>query len=326
MGYRPYHRDAADLLEHFDAFAEALYIPADVVEYDPFDPRPVGFRDQFDCSQRISECAAPFDVDNEDHVGVGDHGRPHVGYVLVVDVYLGWRSGPLHYDEVVSLLEEVYVLLHYAPAWSGDEFVVVRCDVVVGIRLAADDDLRDGILLRLQQNRIHVAVRILKTGGFGLNGLSHGDLRPGACGLRVEAHVLALERGNEISLAEEDPAYGRYRDGFPCIGRGSDDHHRAARAIEALLHIKEDLPEARVAGGGDSQATDLVHNVLAYRGAVDEEAVGAVPNGTVLSFKHASEILILARIEWTVAVCAVLPPEMAGVVLAGFVAPFPAVC
>ena len=129
MRYGSYDGDAADLLESLHTSAEPFDVPADVVEDDPFDPGSVGFGYELYCSQRICECTAPFDIDHQDDVGIGYHGRTHVGDVLVVDVDLGRGSGTLHYDVVVSLLEEVYVVSDNAPARPGNELVVVRFDI-----------------------------------------------------------------------------------------------------------------------------------------------------------------------------------------------------
>ena len=161
-----------------------------------------------------------------------------------------------------------------------------------------------------------MAVRILQAGRLCLDGLRHRDLGAGACGLGIEAHVLAFEGGHEVSLAEQDPAYGRDRHRFPRIGCRPDDHHRAAGTVKTVLHIEEDIAETRVSGTGDAVAPHLVGDVLADGGAMDEQAVGAVPDRAILALQHAAEILVLARIERAVAVGAVLSPEMAGVVLA----------
>ena len=324
MGYRSYDRHAADPLELGDAVPEPVELPAYVVEDHAFYPGSVRLGDEFYRTQGVCEGPAPFHVDDEDDAGIRYDGGAHVGYVLVVDVDLRRGSGAFHDDVVVPLLEELHVLLHDPPAGSRDEFVVVRFHVVIRVGLPADDDLGHGVLLRLQEDRVHVAVRGLEAGGLGLDGLGHGYLRPHAGGLGVQAHVLALERGDQMPFPLQDPAYSRDGDGFPRVGGGSDHHHGLPLAVEPLLHIREDVLEPGVLGRNDAEASDLLHDVSADLGPVDEQAVRAGPDIAVLPLQIASEVLVHAGIERAVAECAVLPLEMTWIVFAREVAADPA--
>ena len=172
-----------------------------------------------------------------------------------------------------------------------------------------------------------MGVRIAESSRTGLEDLDHGDLAAFGCDPRVETHVLALERGHEVSHPVEYTAEGGDRYGFPGIGSRTEDHERLPLVPEPPLRLGEDLREEPRIPGLETQLLDLIEGELHHLRAVAEETVLTGPYGFPMAgYDIVSHRRIPARIERTVAEGAVLAVEVAGVVVTAPVTayvPFP---
>ena len=95
---------------------------------------------------------------------------------------------------------------------------------------ALNDHLRADIGLRLEQDRVHVGVRI-KLRGQSLQGLRTADLAAIGCDGRVVRHVLGLERRDRQTAPAKCSAQTSDQHRLADIGAGSLDHQRAGHGI-----------------------------------------------------------------------------------------------
>lgn len=75
----------------------------------------------------------------------------------------------------------------------------------------------------LQQQRIHIRMTG-NTGSFRLNGLRPADLQSLGSGIRIQSHILGLERCRMISVLLQYATERRSQNTFPDIATCSGKH------------------------------------------------------------------------------------------------------
>ena len=166
---------------------------------------------------------APVDVANEDGRHAGRAGEAEIGDVAGAQIGLGRRTGAFDDDEIGIGAEPPEAFQH-----PGEE-IAAPCEVARG-EMARDlplkDDLAAGLAFRLQQNRVHVDMR-LDPGGASLKRLGPPDLAVSGGG-GVVRHVLWLERPDLQPAIGEQPAQPRDDQRLADIGAGAEDHDRGS--------------------------------------------------------------------------------------------------
>ena len=150
-------------------------------------------------------------------------GHAHVDDVVRFEVDLGRTAGPLDDERVKLLLQALQGRLDLRECLEGIAGVVLaRAHVPDGP--AREDDLRAGIARRLQEHGIHVHHR-LKARRLRLRDLRAAHLKAVLRDIRVECHVLRLERHNTLPLAVEDAAERRRQDALADMRARAHEHN-----------------------------------------------------------------------------------------------------
>ena len=130
-------------------------------------------------------------------------GNPHVDDLVLLQINLGRTPGALDNNDVVLRPEGVQRLRHVLPQ-HGFGAGEVGCGRL-GNRLAQEHDLGLVIGLRLEQDGIHLHLR-LHSAGLRLHRLGPTQLAAVRSNKGVIGHVLGLEGRDAISVLPENAA------------------------------------------------------------------------------------------------------------------------
>ena len=223
--YHPEYRHAAHFLHHPHAVVEQPAVAPEFVDDDALYPSTVFRRLQHDGTVSRSENPAPVDVRHQKHVGPGMAGHGHIHDVAVPQVDFGDAAGPLHHDGVVTDGEPVERCTHHCPQLlaSAPAEVVVSRTVAHGPPV--EHHLRRMVGIRFEQHGIHVRVARY-AGRFGLHGLRPPYLKPFGSGVRIERHVLCLERSRAVTVLPENAAQSRCQYALAHVAPRTGQHER----------------------------------------------------------------------------------------------------
>jgi len=194
---------ARPLLYHLGSAGEEAGIAAELVDDEALDADLLGARQQCMRADDGGEDAAAVDVADEDDRHVRRLGKAHIGDVALAQIGLGGAAGALDEDEVGFGAEPGEALEHARQEARLQRLVLARRRVAGDAAL--HDDLRAGLGLGLEENRVHVGGR-RDEAGPRLERLRAADLAaiPGDGG--VVRHVLRLEGAHREPAPRESAA------------------------------------------------------------------------------------------------------------------------
>ena len=171
--------------------------------------------------------AAAVDIADEHDRHVGRLGEAHVGDVAGAEIDLGRAAGALDQHDVHAFADDGEAFQH-----SGQQFTLPPTILGGAHRpcpLALHDDLRAGVGLRFEQDRVHVD-RWRQPRGTCLQGLGATDLATALGDRGVVRHVLRLERRHLQPAPHERPAEPRHQHRLADVAAGALDHQRGRMA------------------------------------------------------------------------------------------------
>ena len=221
------HRLACPRLEDVEPRIEDRLIPAELVDDEAPDPRPLLRLQQLDRPEQLRKHTAPVDVPDQQHRRVRDRRHAHIDEVVLPEIHLRWTARALDHDDVILRRKRFVGLTH--DRQQRPLVAIVFAGRHIALRHPAHDHLRADIRGRLQQNRIHPRVWA-NAGGLCLDDLRATHLQALIRDEAVERHVLRLKRGDAIAVLMEDAAEPRHQQTLPCV-RHRALHHDRTRAV-----------------------------------------------------------------------------------------------
>ena len=219
------HGHAADVFEQSAAVVEEAQVAAELVDDDALDEPAVLLGLQGDAAIGRGEDAAAVDVGHEQHVGSGMPGHGQVDKVGVAQVQFGHAARALHDDGIILRGQPVEGAAHGLPQL----FAALAAEVLPGRAVAhgpaVEHDLRRAVRLRFEQHGVHVR-RAGHARRLGLHGLRPTNLQSVGRGVRVERHVLRLERCRAVAVLTEDAAQGGRDDALAHVAARAGEHQR----------------------------------------------------------------------------------------------------
>jgi hypothetical protein len=250
VGQDAEHRHACPLLEEAEARVEQANVAAEFVDDESGDARTLVRLEELHRPNERREDAASIDVSHEEHGRIGNLRDEHVHEVAILEIDLRRAARPLDDDQVVARTEPRERATDHVAQLRLAGVVFDRAEAPD--RLAENDDLRSGVALGLQQDRVHVD-RGDDPGGLGLDGLRAPDLAPVRGNERVQCHVLRLERRHVQARLPEVPAERRRDDALADRRGRTLDHDRARR--HASTCASADTSRSRSPSGRDAMRT-----------------------------------------------------------------------
>ena len=219
---------------------EKRLLPAEAVDDETLHQGPFPFGEDLHRPDERGVDAAPVDVADDQDRCVGVKGHVHVHDVALLEVHLAGASRPFQDDRVVLGGERVEGLLRRGE--GRDPVAGVLPEIHVSDRLSQDDHLGAGVAVGLEQHRVHPDVGI-DPAGLGLDDLRPPHLAAVAGDVRVERHVLRLERGDPEAVLEEDPAERGGEDALARVRAGPLEHERGRSPGGGFACTAQHLPE-----------------------------------------------------------------------------------
>jgi hypothetical protein len=195
------------------------------------DHRRVGGGDHRARADDRRDHTATVDVADEDHGDVGGAREAHVGDVARAQVDFGRAARAFDDDEVAAGGQPFEAVEHVdqqpvatlAPARGGER----------AAHLAADDELRRAVALRLEQDRVHVDAG-RDAAGDRLGRLRAADLATVGGDGGVVRHVLRLERSDRQPAIGEGAAQARDEHRLADVRAGPLEHQSAHASPPAM--------------------------------------------------------------------------------------------
>ena len=220
---------AGELLQLLRAGRKQRCVATKTVQHKTADQRAFFRQQQLVRAEQVGERTATVDVGHEQASGLGVQGGAHVDVVARVQVDLGRRARAFDHDDLVVAHQRVepvacerpQALAAFAPGHGGQ----------VGAHAAHHDHLAGGVVLGLEQHRVHAHL------GRGarrqrLKVLRAADLAHRAVDARhdtrVVAHVLRLER-RDLQTLPRVPAAQCCCEPALAGAAGRAQHHHGAR-------------------------------------------------------------------------------------------------
>ena len=238
IGNDPDDRDAKQFFQHVQSRFQDLDVAAELIDDDALDPLLFVFRQQFDRPVNRREHAAGVDVADQKHRRVRSLRHGHVHQVALVQVDLGRTARAFDDDAVHAALQFVVGLF--------DELAQLRLIFLVfhgrhgADRLSSDDDLAPAVRRGLQQDGVHLDGRF-DAGSFRLGHLGAAHLQPFAGGIRIQRHVLRLERRDFQAVLMQDAKHGRAEHGFADGRAGPLKHQRFSAHVSISFNVSKNF-------------------------------------------------------------------------------------
>ncbi|EWS52494.1 hypothetical protein X551_04720 [Methylibium sp. T29] len=223
-------------------------VAAEAVQHIAPQQCPLRRRQQLVRAVEVGERAATVDVAHQQAGGPRRLRGAHVDVVAGVQVDLGRRAGALDHHHVVLGHQRQQRVLRERPQPLAA--LAPRHGREVGTHLAQHDDLAAGVVLGLQQHRVHAHVG-QHPGGQRLEVLRAADLAEPAPAARhharVVAHVLRLE-GRDLQALARVPAAQRRRQPALAGPAGGAEHHDGPRGRSCASVHRLRAPRRRAGG------------------------------------------------------------------------------
>ena len=222
--HRPEAANASARLDEPETVGEQRRVPLEPVDQGCDDARRVGRVDDREGADQRRDDAAAADIADHHDGNVGGAGKAEIGDVVVAQVDLGGAAGTLHQHQVGIGRQFVEGRQHLRQQRRAPAEIIPRRHR--GDTAAADDDLRPGLVLGLEQHRVHRRQRRSARGPC-LQRLRPADFAAIGGDGGVVAHVLRLERRHHETAVGERPAQSADDQRFADIRSGAHEHQRA---------------------------------------------------------------------------------------------------
>ena len=214
--------------DHGVAVVEQRGIATEFVDDEASDHRGIlGIDHRLDADE-LGDHAAAVDVADDDDGNVGAPRKTHVGDVVLAQIDFGGTAGAFDQNEIGLRLQPRETFEHRRHQLRLHRGVVARAQGRDTFSL--HDHLRADIGFRLQQNRIHVGVR-LDAGGQRLQRLGAADLAAVDRHRRIVRHVLRLERAHAKTPSRPGAREPRDDERLAHVRARSLNHQCARHAI-----------------------------------------------------------------------------------------------
>ena len=196
-----HHRDPAQLFNLPDAGRQQRNIPAEFIDNNASYPSSFLFGKQHDCAKDLGKYASPVDICRKKDRRIQHLRKSHVDDVVIFQVDLRRGAGSLDDDRIIFLLKPL-------PGFHDhrDQFLFF-CEVSSGGHVFVDfsvhNDLRSGIAVWFQQDRVHIRFRS-DPGSLRLHHLGTAHFQAVSCHEGIQCHVLGLKRCRMSAFTDED--------------------------------------------------------------------------------------------------------------------------
>ena len=212
---------AGPRLDHPVAVIEKAGIAAELVDQEATDHGRVTRVDHGLRADDLGDHAAPVDIARQHDRHAGGAGESHIGDVTGAQVHLGRAARPLDDDKIVRGGQAGEAVQHTPQQAGLQRLIIARLGP--GNGTALKDHLRAAIGLGLQQDGVHVGLR-LDPSGQRLKGLGAPDLGPVGGDGCVVRHVLRLEGRDLDAPPSGCAAEPRHQERLADIRAGALDH------------------------------------------------------------------------------------------------------
>ena len=210
------------ILQHFEAGAQNLHAPAELVDHRALDVGPLLLGHQHHRTVKGGKHPAAVNIPGQQHRRTGHFGHAHIDDILCLEVDLRRASRPLD-DQDIVFLRQGAVCLHNRGDEPGLVAEIFRRRHVAQ-HLAVDNDLRALVTGGLEQDRVHPHIRF-PVGSLRLHHLSPAHFKAVAGDKGIEGHVLGFEGGYPVAVLGKYPAQPGSQPAFPRVGHGALYHN-----------------------------------------------------------------------------------------------------
>ena len=218
------HGNAAELFQYFHARLKQADVATELINQNALHALAFLGSEQEQRTVDARHHAAPVDIAHQYHIGVGMQGHRHIHQVDIAKVHLGQAAGPFEHHRIKTSGQAVEGGMHFVPQHLTPLFAKIAVSILMAHRPTVQDHLSRSVALRFKEQRVHVGMTS-HAGRLGLHRLSPPNLQPLGSGIRIERHILGLERSRAKAVLLKNSAKSRCNNAFPHIAACSGKHN-----------------------------------------------------------------------------------------------------
>ena len=221
-----------NIFEHLASLVEKTHIATKLIDNDAFDELSVLGALQHDATIDGSKHAPSVDIAHQNDICLCMSRHRHIHQIAIFQIDFCDTASTLHHNGIIAFGQTIESI---ADLLAEVDFRCTTTPVIVGIfvadGLAIQNDLGSMVALGLQQQGVHVRMT-RNARSLSLNSLSASYLESFWCSIRVQCHILSLERCRLITILTEYPTESCCNDTLTDIAACTCEHNRMQ-----LLHI-----------------------------------------------------------------------------------------
>ena len=221
IGQHSEHRFAGAFFQPVQASLQQGNIAPETVDHKTQGALLFAFRQKIQRTGEVRKDTAAINVRHQDYRAIHHFGKAHIGNVVIAQIDFRRAARAFGDDHIKPGRQILPGRQHRLPGGFLVGVVIQRLHIAQ--HLAANNDLRAHVGLRLEQHRVHVTVW-LHPAGQCLQRSRSADLAPIHGHRTVQCHVLRLERRHRITAPGKPPTQRRHHRALSRIG-GAALHH-----------------------------------------------------------------------------------------------------
>ena len=216
------YRHAGLFLQEIQRRIKQRDIPSELIDDEPLHQRSFILIEEHQSAYDRRQSAAAIDVGDKENRCIELLGDTHIDDIILLQIHFRRTPGPFDDEHIEMALHVVHSLLHTGPSLLAIAILVLR-STVISDRLTQEHHLRARISCGLQKHRVHFHDGIY-TGRFRLGHRRASHFPAGTSHIRIQRHILRLERSRQIPILRENPAKSRTQDTLTYMRTGSLKH------------------------------------------------------------------------------------------------------
>ena len=223
MRHYPQHWLACFFLQKINSRSQQGNIPTEFVNNQALYQRSFFLIQQLQSTYQRGQSSSPVNICDKQYRCLQVLGHPHIHNIISLEIDFCWTASSLNNNGIIFLIQPSQSFLNCIKGLQGIAPMIFPSRHIA-YRLTHNNYLRSSIACGLQKHRIHIHHR-LHASRLCLSHLSPAHFIPISGNIRIQSHILCLERHYLSTFSIKNPAHSCSQNTFAYMGAGSHHHN-----------------------------------------------------------------------------------------------------